>query len=544
MNDYDIAEIYKNMELHLIRSMRRNLGRHLKDEEAEGFEWKMWQAEKLKELKRFQKENKKIIKSYTEGLPKDISDILKDEFKQGAKSEKNRYNKLFDKKMSDSFFKLNDRKLNSLIKVVNNDLNKGNNACLRMINDVYRKTIYKAATYTSAGVMTTRQAVDMATKDFLNAGLNVIEYKDGRRVNIASYSQMAVRTASQRAMLMGEGEFRKEIGETLVIISRHGTACEICKPFETKVFIDDVYSDGKPDGKHELLSNAMEQGLFHPNCRHGVNTYYGLEGIDEAAPVDKVPVDNDDPEVSRIDVAMRKEQRKVEGCLDKENREKAEEKLKELEAEKEKVVFGDTGNISEYTTNKLKPFGIEKIDLSQYDDNIAQEISNRLITLTSEYDTRLKIVGKTAAADFKTKVLEAAHVTVSGDEMLLTKLVGKELSTIEHEFAHTLANEKYDTYIGVNKDFWKEIQKVKTSYKKELKNIDKKLIVDESITAKEAEKLKESIYLAGTNMEMNNYALTNLDEFMAVAFEFDKNNLTNSKYAKEVVKIIDKYFKR
>jgi hypothetical protein len=234
---------------------------------------------------------------------------------------------------------LDDRKANALIKVVNDDLKKGNQACLRMINDQYRKTIYKAATFATAGAMTAKQAVDMATKDFLNAGFNVIEYKDGRRVNISSYSQMAVRTASQRAMLMGEGEFRKEIGETLVIISKHGTSCELCQPHEGKVYVDDVYSKGKPDKKHKLLSEAMEQGLFHPNCRHGVNTYYDLDGIDEAAPIDKVPVDNDNPETSRIDVQMQREQRKIAGFQSPDNIKKARTKLNELEAEKEKVIF-------------------------------------------------------------------------------------------------------------------------------------------------------------------------------------------------------------
>lgn len=393
MNDYDIAEIYKDMELHLIRSMRRNLGRHLKEEEAEGFKWKAWQAEKLKELKRYQRQNKDIINSYTRGLPDDISKILKDEFKQGNKHEINRYNKLFDKDVSDSFFKMDDRKVNALIKVVNNDLSKGNHACLRMINDTYRKTIHRAAMFATTGTMTTKQAVDMATKDFLNRGLDVIEYKDGRRVNIASYSQMAVRTASQRAMLMGEAEFRKELGEYLVIISRHGTACELCKPHETKVYVDDVYANGKPDGKHRLLSEAMEEGLFHPNCRHGVNTYYDLEGIDEAAPTDDVPIDNDDPEVSRIDVAMRKEQRKVEGCLDKGNRDKARAKLKELEAEKEKVVFNNVTDNIKGIDEKLHTETIDRIN----------ELSNKYKSMPDFFKTRGSMIesadlGKTAEA--------------------------------------------------------------------------------------------------------------------------------------------------
>lgn len=317
MNDYDVAKIYREMELHLIRSMKRNLGKHLKDEIAEGKEWKMWQSEKLKELKRYQRQNKDIIKAYTSGLDKDIADILKEEFKQGHKSEINKYKKLFDKKVSDSFFKLNDRKANALIKVVNEDLNKANRAALRMMNDTYRQTIHKAATFASNGIMTQKQAVDMATKDFLSRGLAVIEYKDGKRVNIASYSQMAVRTASQRAMLMGEGEFRKSIGETLVIISKHGTACKLCQPHESQVYIDDVYSGGKPDGKHKLLSDAMEQGLFHPNCRHGVSTYYGLD--DEEETTVNVPEENNNEKINYLERQTQKFNRLVTGSQDKEN---------------------------------------------------------------------------------------------------------------------------------------------------------------------------------------------------------------------------------
>lgn len=318
-NDYDIAQIYREMELHLISSMQRNLGRHLKDEIAEGKEWKMWQAEKLKELKRYQKQNRNIIDFYTAGLSKDVSDILKNEFKQGHKSEINKYNKLFDKKVSDSFFKLDDRKANVLINVVNNDLEDANIAALRMMNDIYRQTIHKAATFANNGVMTQKQAVDMATKDFLSRGLAVIEYKDGKRVNIASYAQMAVRTASQRAMLMGEGEFRKSIGETEVIISKHGTACKLCVPHEGKVYIDDVYSGGKADGKHNLLSDAMKQGLFHPNCRHGISTYYGLDDEDEQETTVNVPAENNNEKAGYLTRQTQKYKRLVEGSQDKEN---------------------------------------------------------------------------------------------------------------------------------------------------------------------------------------------------------------------------------
>ena len=283
MNDYNIKRLYEEMELKLISSMQRNLKRHLKEEKEVGFSFSQWQAEKLKEIKRYQRENKDIITELTKGFDKNIADRLRKELKQGTLSAINLHNRVnnekieADKLLNKSFFKTNDRKVNSLIKSVNNDLKTANKSALRMINDQYRQVIHKSAFFVANGVMTEKQAIDMANKDFLSRGLNCIEYKNGRRVNIASYAEMAVRTASVRAHLMGEGEFRKSIGRTLVQATSHGGACPICQKWENHIFIDDVYSSGtKKDGNYMLLSEAMKQGFLHPNCEHGLITYYSF----------------------------------------------------------------------------------------------------------------------------------------------------------------------------------------------------------------------------------------------------------------------------
>lgn len=306
MNDYEIKKLYEEMEMTLISSMKRNLGRHLTEEKKVGFKFSQWQAEKLKELKRYQRENKKIIGRYTLGLDKEVSEHLQEELRQGAISAIKQYNKALekdlkpDKVMNKSFFKTNDKKVNALIKVVNNDLKTANTSALRMMNDQYRQIIHKSAFFVGNGVFTEQQAaaqatqeisqkklttlaVDEASKNFLAGGLNCIEYKDGRRVNIASYSQMAIRTASLRTHLMGEGDFRKSIGRTLVKVTTHGGACPLCVNWQGQILIDDVYSGGSSkDGKYTLLSTAMKQGFLHPNCRHGITTYYPeLEEDDE-----------------------------------------------------------------------------------------------------------------------------------------------------------------------------------------------------------------------------------------------------------------------
>ena len=66
---------------------------------------------------------------------------------------------------------------------------------------MYRQTVYKADVAMAAGAVTLPKAIDMATEEFLRKGINCIEYKDGKRVNIADYVQMELRTAATRSYL-------------------------------------------------------------------------------------------------------------------------------------------------------------------------------------------------------------------------------------------------------------------------------------------------------------------------------------------------------
>ena len=307
MADYNIWHIYDEMEKHLIASMSRNLMRHEKEEKKVGVEYEQWQAAKLREMRKFRKQNQQIIGKHTKNLPKEIKQHLENEYKQGLVGQIKKHKELFGdtsitKDLSEGFFSMNDKKIQALIDAVNNDLAKANQAALRMINDTYRRTIHRAAMFAANGVMTEKQATQLAIDDFKKQGLTCIQYVNGARHNIKEYAEMAVRTAETRAMLMGEGKARQELGETLVQISKHGTACPLCVPFESKVLIDDVYSGGTwenskdkyeqvPKAKRagvRLMSEAMKQGLYHPRCRHGLGTFY-VELLDEYKPIKAAP---------------------------------------------------------------------------------------------------------------------------------------------------------------------------------------------------------------------------------------------------------------
>ncbi len=162
---------------------------------------------------------------------------------------------------------------------------------------------------------------------------------------------MAVRTANQRAYMVGEGEFRKSIGETLVIISHHASACKLCKPFERKVLIDDVYSGGKQeDGDYMLLSQAMKLGLFHPRCRHGLGTYYPeLEDINHYNNEENGVADYGRYGRAHIENMVQRYKRLTVGSVDPENVARYQARLEEWE--RKKKVLDDLSKPFDVTEN-------------------------------------------------------------------------------------------------------------------------------------------------------------------------------------------------
>lgn len=336
-NEYDIEKIFEEIENELIKSMKRTLWSHQKDEEAKNFRWSQWQALKLKQLEDFRKNNQEIFKNYNQDIKYVTKIQMKKQFREGA-SRTNKQAikagviKKEDSQLSGSFFGLNDRKIKALMKSTTNDINDVKYATLRMANDQFRQIIYKAEVYANTGAKTVQQAIDMATKDFLVRGFNCIEYSNGSRHNIADYCDMAIRTANKRANLMGEGEMRKNLGISLVYISKHDGACKKCSNWQGKVYIDDVWSGGKKeDGQYPLLSIAIEGGLFHPRCQHSSSTHY--EGINDEPEEIKQALSNEheDEYTQALQRQKRQYERLALGSLLPENVLNYQNKVKELQ---------------------------------------------------------------------------------------------------------------------------------------------------------------------------------------------------------------------
>jgi hypothetical protein len=420
--DYDISKAFEKIENELISSMIRNFKNHRVEEDKNNFCWTQWQAEQLKSLEEYRKHNAKkfgkrfktingkveemIRTAKADGNASQEAEILeavKDGFKAPKKPSAH---------STAEFFKVNDRKLDALIKSTTDDLKRAETAVLRMSNDKYRKAIFNAQVAMNTGAVTYEKAVDIACKDMLNAGLNCVEYKNGARHTLSDYADMAVKTANKRAYLRGEGEKRAEWGVSLVVVNSRQGGCPDCAKYIGKVFIDDVYSNGKKsDGNYPLLSTAIKNGLFHPRCKDSTSTYYPeLDDLDAPLSEDEIKeLDRQRGIEEKQQYAQRQAERfdrRAEYSLDEDNKRIVQTRADE---------WHDRANILE---EKAKQFSLKTDEQKYYRPVFKEDISKTF---------ERKIEGETITIDTRKANTLCDNVYISDK----VKLKRKELHNFD-----------------------------------------------------------------------------------------------------------------
>lgn len=358
----DIARIFEEIELRLIASLKRNLSRHKAEEEKEGFEWSAWQAEKLNNIDNFRKENAQIADEYVDVIDDETRQLMTDQFHEGEHTAEQSVIDVSESGVNvpdvpaqpqppeaptaipdDHFFGVNKPKMDKLMEDVTTLEKTALTAAVRNMDDVYRTTLNKVQLMMGTGSITLNEAIDLATRDFLDKGINCIVYADGRRVNIADYVRMALHTTSTRATLQGAAKRFAELGYDTVLISQYGSCSKTCEPWQGKVYIDDVFTvwNGERSGDFGksnycdkwfmLLSVAIRGGLFHPNCRHTMGQYIeGLTKIPQPIPAEKIREQRELEEKQRaMERKIRALKRKVEGTQDEKKVKEYKRKLRE-----------------------------------------------------------------------------------------------------------------------------------------------------------------------------------------------------------------------
>ncbi|WP_051393060.1 phage minor capsid protein [Glycomyces arizonensis] len=149
---------------------------------------------------------------------------------------------------------------------------------LRWQDDAYREVMGQPVFDVLAGTKTRLRAAQVAWEHLLSKGVAGFTDKRGRNWELASYVEMATRTAVAQAGIEGHLDRITQAGADLVIVSNAPEECKRCRPWEGQVL-----SISGPAGprveEHAIedfnmltidvkatVGEAIAAGLMHPNC--------------------------------------------------------------------------------------------------------------------------------------------------------------------------------------------------------------------------------------------------------------------------------------
>jgi Phage minor capsid protein 2 len=148
---------------------------------------------------------------------------------------------------------------------------------LRSADDAFRRIIGEVSAEALAGAGTRLQAAQKALDMLATQGISGYVASNGARWELATYVEMATRSAIGQASIEGHIMRQRsysqfDIDLDLVSVSNHPEECEKCRPWEGKILSLSGNSE-----RYASLQEARDAGLFHPRCGHRLHTY--VEGV-------------------------------------------------------------------------------------------------------------------------------------------------------------------------------------------------------------------------------------------------------------------------
>ena len=149
----------------------------------------------------------------------------------------------------------------------------------RIEPDVYRRVGLEQVALRQA----TGQGVYKQLPAFVEAlrreGVTAFVDKAGRRWSLHTYCSMVSRTTSRQAEVLAS--LTADPGQDLYRITRTGTTCALCAPYEGRVYsksgtnpdyppLSDAFGKQDPNGPDTLTNTWLN---IHPNCRHSLQSY-------------------------------------------------------------------------------------------------------------------------------------------------------------------------------------------------------------------------------------------------------------------------------
>lgn len=428
--------------------------------------------------------------------------------------------------------------------------------------NAYRRAMDMATLKMATGAFSYQTAVTDCIKALADSGLRSIDYASGRSYQLDTAARMCIRTGMNQLAGKIMQMNLEQTSTPLVYVDAHAGSRPEHAVWQGQVYAYDpegTLKDGSKAGdKYDDFFHATDYGsptgLMGVNCAHHFYPYWEGDVIPEYTEPDPIVVDGKKytyyeatQEMRRQERNIRKTKRNMEAMHTLGNDTTGLKKKARLQ-EKQYLDFCKTAKINPRKYVLTVPFGItaqpnqqqpeQKTGFTKLFNKNGKEIQfgfvksdkehinqgrdrqkEILSKLSMEYNTRLETVSGGA---YKA----AGDVDITGQAMRLNSTT---LDAAIHEFAHTLANTDADKFgLTADNEFWNEVRKIRTEYRKALRNDPSKSI---------------SSYATGSK---------ELDEFMAEAFTHAKakqlginlpyNYGNDYTYSDKVLAVVDKYF--
>lgn len=216
---------------------------------------------------------------------------------------------------------------------------------LRSTEDVFRQVVAQTAGRVLLGSDTRLTVAQQVLNRLTARGISGFTDVRGRRWELASYVEMATRTAAQRAATTAHTQTLAGRGVELVIVSNAPQECKLCRPWEGRVLslqgagrrrltVPDLLNPGKLVEVEVTggVDEARRAGLFHPNCRHSTSAY--LPGMTKrpAGPTADPQGDADRQRLRALERSLRAEKLRQAAALDEAARRAASGRIRAVQA--------------------------------------------------------------------------------------------------------------------------------------------------------------------------------------------------------------------
>ncbi|ARF59554.1 phage minor capsid protein [Streptomyces gilvosporeus] len=284
-----VHDLYADAEDRLLQLVARQL--------AAGYDAPGWAQRKLAAIQPLRRAAQAVVDELGKAVSLEVFDVIAESYNRGHRAAVAELGALSDKarRLVDEITpnaQAVDRLAAEAVQVVT----ATHRGILRAVLDGFREVIARVTATPLLGIGTRRQATQDAMRQFADRGISGFTDRAGRRWQLTSYAEMAVRTSTARAAIEAHTRTLAEAGLDLVIVSDAPRECPLCRPWEGKL----LAIDG-PDGRRTVevehaiedgrmlrvvvqgtLDEARRAGFQHPNCRHSVSAY--IPGISSLVP--------------------------------------------------------------------------------------------------------------------------------------------------------------------------------------------------------------------------------------------------------------------